>query len=120
MAKREIYYLNVKDVEESEDPLIQKVDEFELKAVVDIVSAKCGGGIDIDEIRIDPLTRKALKKLFLRTSVNVELINNVMLNFYKELKTTQKEKDKYIFIFKIKDRIIIAHCRGEKGIVRTR
>ncbi|HLC78261.1 MAG TPA: hypothetical protein VJH92_03995 [Candidatus Nanoarchaeia archaeon] len=115
-----IYFNKVKDIEESEGPSKQLINELELKAVVDVISAKCGTAIDINELRVDTLTKIAVSKLFKQKTINEELINNILVNFYTNLRTSQKEETKYIFVFKIQNRVIISHCILEKGIVRTR
>lgn len=126
-----IYYANVRDVINNnlrdiknnkiikEEELTSANKQKELEEVIYSLSKGSGGNVSIDELnRMDTEVKYWIESLISgHPSIDYEHIVYLINSFCKEFRTRQRETDKYVLLILSQNRLLLAHSRGEKGLV---
>ena len=126
-----IYYANVRDIINKnlrdiknnkiikEEELTSANKQKELEEVIYSLSKGSGGNVSIDELnRMDAEVKYWIESLISgHPSIDYEHIVYLINSFCKEFRTRQREIDKYVLLILSQNRLLLAHSKGEKGLV---
>ena len=120
---KEIINKSVKDIKDNkiikEEKITSTTQQEELDEVVYSLSKGSGGEFYLDELnRMDQEVRYWIESLIGECpSTDYEKIIYLLVSFCKEFKTRQREVDKYVLLVLSQNHLLLAHSKGEKGLV---